>query len=226
MITRPDYVRYPLVVASLLCLLVLLTACGLAGSEPETCDAPGYLFADSFEEGRDCGWITYNRGGADVSIEEGALIIQTSQPGQIWWTNPGLSYDDVVITVDTEQLEGPDDNAYGVVCRYQNEENFYVFLISGDGYYSIGKYQAGAEEVLYLTEGGQFVQSDVINQGEARNTLEISCVGPELSLAVNGLPLVTVTDPTFVTGDIGLAASTLQPGTLRIAFDDVRVAQP
>jgi len=43
---------------------------------------------------------------------------------------------------------------------------------------------------------------------------------------VNGLSLLTVTDPTFVTGDIGVAASTLQPGTSLIEFDNIRVRLP
>ncbi len=214
-----------------LLLLVLViagsaAACDLVANEPETCDGEGYLFVDTFEADRDCGWATYNRGGADVSIDEGELQISTSQPGQIWWTNPGLSFEDVVISAETRQLSGPNDNAFGVICRYQSEDNFYIFLISGDGYYSIGKYQAGSDEVIYLTEDGQFAQSDVINQGTSTNLIEASCIGDELGLAVNGVPLVTIADPTFVTGDIGLAASTLQPGTLLVAFDDVRVSQP
>jgi len=128
--------------------------------------------------------------------------------------------------VEARQVSGPNDNAYGIICRYQNEENFYVFLISGDGYYAIGKYQTGDENVVYLTENGQFQPSDAINTGIASNEMEVSCLGNELSLAVNGAPLVSVNDPTFVTGDIGLAASTLQAATGVIEFDNVQVAAP
>jgi hypothetical protein len=115
-----------------------------------------------------------------------------------------------------------------VICRYQSAENFYVFLISGDGYYAIGKYQSGAEQIEYLTSDGQhaFIRSDAINQGVATNQMRVSCVGNELSLAVNGLPLVTVTDPTFVTGDIGLGVSAFELGTAVIEFDNVQVIAP
>ncbi len=226
MIALPRIGRRFLLLVMALTIVGSSAACDLVASEPEACDGEGYLFVDTFEADRDCGWATYNRGGADVSIEEGELQVSTSQPGQIWWTNPGLNFEDVVISAETRQLSGPNDNAFGVICRYQSEDNFYIFLISGDGFYSIGKYQAGSDEVIYLTEDGQFAQSDVINQGTSTNLIEASCIGDELGLAVNGVPLVTVTDPTFVTGDIGLAASTLQPGTLLVAFDDVRVSQP
>lgn len=206
--------------------VTLLSACTLVNNEPETCAGEEALFEDEFDGERDCGWATYNRGGATVEITDGALQISTSQPGQLWWSNPGKSFDDQVITAEARQVEGPDDNAYGLICRYQNEENFYLFLISGDGYYAIGKYQSGSDEVEYLTADQQFQPSDAINQGNATNRIEASCIGNELSLAVNGLALVTVTDPTFVTGDIGVAASTLQPGTSLIEFDNIRVRLP
>jgi hypothetical protein len=60
----------------------------------------------------------------------------------------------------------------------------------------------------------------------ASNELRVSCIGSELSLEVNGIPVMTVSDPTFVTGDIGLAAGTLEQGTTIVEFDNVRVTLP
>jgi hypothetical protein len=51
-------------------------------------------------------------------------------------------------------------------------------------------------------------------------------VGNELSLDVNGIPLLSVTDPTFVVGDVGLGISTLEAGTAVVEFDNFRVARP
>lgn len=207
-------------------LPLFLVACGVTETEPDTCDAPGILFFDDFNGELECGWATYARGGGSASIENAAMQLTVSQPGQIWWTNPDRNFSDVVITAEARQVEGPNDNAYGLICRYQNEENFYVFLVSGDGYYAIGKYQSGNENVIYLTENAQFQPSDTINTGIASNELRATCAGNQLSLEVNGVPLVSVTDPTFVTGDIGLAASTLAAGTAVIEFDNVQVVEP
>jgi len=207
-------------------LVTALAACAAPSDEPDACDGPGILFADDFSGDLQCGWATYNRGGGAAGMENSAMQLSASQAGQIWWTNPGRDFDDVVIAAEARQVAGPNNNAYGLICRYQNEENFYVFLISGDGYYAIGKYQSGSETITYLTENGQFQPSDAINVGVASNELRASCIGSELSLEVNGIPLVTVTDPTFVTGDIGLAASTLEAGTTIIEFDNVQVTAP
>lgn len=207
--------------------VALATACGATDSEPDTCDdPPEILFFDDFNGERDCGWATYNRGGGVAAIENASMQLTVSQPGQIWWTNPLRNFDDVVIRAEARQVSGSDDNAYGLICRYQSPENFYAFLISGDGYYAIAKFQSGSENVVYLTENGQFQPSEEIHVGVASNELLVSCVGNQLSMEVNGAPLITVTDPTFVTGDIGLAASTLQAETGVIEFDNVQVSAP
>lgn len=213
-------------VLSILVGLFVVSACSIGNRDPDPCNDGGSLFHDDFSGEQDCGWILYNQGGAVTTIEEGTFRISTSQPGQIWWSNPGRNFDDVVITTQARQVSGPDDNAYGVICRYQNEENFYLFLISGDGYYAIGKYQSGSSQITYLSGDGRFQFSDVINQGVATNQVRASCIGNELSLSVNGLPLVSVTDPTFVTGDLGVGVSTLEPGTAVVEFDDLLVIAP
>jgi hypothetical protein len=118
-------------------------ACGVSEAEPAACDAPGVLFVDDFNGEQDCGWATYSRGGGAAATENSAMQVTVSQPGQLWWTNPGRDFDDAIISAEARQVSGPNDNAYGLICRYQNEENFYAFLVSGDGYYSIAKYQSG-----------------------------------------------------------------------------------
>ena len=211
----------------LIVALLALTACSVAPeSEPDTCDGPDFLFADDFSGEFDCGWALYDRGGGTATIDNAAMQLTVGQPGQLWWTNPSRSFDDVVITTEARQVDGPNDNAYGVICRYQDEENFYAFMVSGDGYFAIGKYQSGNETVTYLTPDAQFQPSDAINVGVASNELRVSCIGNQLSMEVNGIPLLSVTDPTFVNGDVGLAAATLQQGTTIVEFDNVRVTTP
>jgi hypothetical protein len=217
------------IVRLLLLLLVTtaLAACSVvSGPTTDPCNENGALLRDDFSGEQNCGWREYNQGGAVVEIAEGNLSISTSQTGQIWWTNAGRDFTDMIVTVQVRQTSGPNNNAYGVLCRYQDENNFYIFLISGDGYYAIGKYQTGEQQVTYLTPNQEYAFSDLINQGVATNLLRVSCIGNELSLAVNGLPLITVTDDSFSSGDVGLGVSTLEPGTAVVQFDDLLVLAP
>ena len=226
--------RWIIAVVGMLITVFVFTSCDsvpevaipFADSGPDACDGGAALFADDFSGEQDCGWVEYNKGGAVVALEDGVLNISTSSPGEIWWTNPERTFDDVIINVKAAQISGVDDNAYGVICRYQDEENFYLFLISGDGYYAIGKYSGIDVPITYLTPDGQYQSSDLINQGVASNDVQASCIGDQLSLAVNGQPLLTVTDSDIASGDVGLASSALQQGTVEIAFDDFRVFAP
>jgi len=207
--------------------VLFLVAC-LPGqvSGPDPCNEETTLLQDDFSGERDCGWILYNDQGITSTINNDVLTINNSLSGQISWVNADRNFSDVIITTQARQVGGPNDNAYGVICRYQSESDFYVFLISGDGFYAIGKYQSGTPQIQYLTGEGQYLSSDAINQGQAANEIKASCVGDELTLMVNGILLDTVSDPTFVRGDIGLGASTFQPGTAEIEFDSIIVIAP
>jgi hypothetical protein len=70
----------------------LPTACSLIDSGPDACDGEGVLFQDDFSGDQECGWVQYNQGGAVVSVEEDVLRISTSQPGKIFWSNPGRTF--------------------------------------------------------------------------------------------------------------------------------------
>ena len=209
-----------------LAAMLWLSGCALDPTSTDACDSSGRLFSDDFVEGQNCGWVEFSRNGVVVERVDESLQISTNQPGQFGWSNPGQNFADVVITAQTRQISGSDDNAYGVICRYQGEGNYYVFLISGDGHYAIGKYQTGSPQIIYLTENQGFIYSDVINQGASTNEIRAACIGNELSLNVNGIPLVTLTDPTFVTGDVGVGAATFQPSTAVVQFDNFVVLAP
>lgn len=217
----------------LVLFIQLLIVAGFAGAcasneteEPDLCNEGGALFSDEFDGAVDCDWQLYSGRGVSEVIENGVLRIETNQPGLIGWTLAGQEVDDVIITTRAYQVEGPDDNAFGIICRYQNPDNYYVFLISSDGHYAIGKFRSGSDGIEYLTGEGLYTPSDVINTGQATNDIQASCVGNQLSLSVNGVLVDSVTDPTFVIGDIGLGASTFQPGTAIIEFENFRAFAP
>ena len=53
-----------------------------------------------------------------------------------WTECTQVEYSDFILEVDATQVSGPDNNTYGVIFRYGLDANeFYTFLISGDGFY-------------------------------------------------------------------------------------------
>ena len=214
---------------SILAISLLLAGCSLFPTNTVSqCTEAGVIFVDTFEENENCGWYLYDDESlsGSATITNGVLEISSSNQGEFWWTNPQIDSTDMIIAATSRQVAGPDDNAYGVLCRYQNENNYYVFLISGDGYYAIGKFQTGLNEIQYLSGQGEYQFSEVIRQGNVENDIQVECVGNELTLVVNGVRLETVTDDSFPTGNIGMGVTTFQEGGAVVQFDNVEVYEP
>ena len=79
----------------------------------------------------------------------GSTLIQAITTQQDVWAHPGQNFTDVSVEVDATKASGPDNNGFGVVCRFQDNDNFYYFMVSSDGFQVIGKYEGG--ENKYLT---------------------------------------------------------------------------
>ncbi|MBU4226021.1 MAG: hypothetical protein KKC71_09395 [Chloroflexi bacterium] len=140
------------------------------------------------------------------------------------WANPSRSFPgDVRIEVDATKIGGPDDNDFGVICRYQDVDNFYYLLISSDGYAAIGKYEGGSQQLI---SSDNMQKVDGITPGAATNHIQADCIGSELKLYVNGNLVATATDSSFTSGDVGLMAGTFDTAGTDILFDNFYVYKP
>ena len=190
--------------------------------DESTIPSGGVLFEDDFSE-TSSGWDRYQEDDGITDYADDAYRILVNEPNSDYWTNPYLNFTDVIIEVDATKNAGPDDNDFGVICRYQDTENFYYLIISSDGFYGIFKVKDGVQEIVQM----EFMDySSVINQGRSTNNIRGDCIGDRLSLFVNGQLLVQSSDPDFTSGDVGLIAGTFgTPGT-DILFDNFSVIKP
>jgi len=204
-------------------LLVLTLACSaLSGPEIGAPGDPSALFSDDFSD-PDSGWDRVQAEEGVTDYDNGRYRIFVDQSQHDYWANPGLSFTDVQVEADATKIGGPDDNDFGLICRYQDTENFYAFLISSDGYYSIMKYSGGSSETL---GADAMLSTDAVIQGDSTNHLRADCIGDSLTLYANGERLHAVTDSAFSSGDVGLIAGTFDEPGADIAFDDFVVLQP
>lgn len=206
--------------------------CGLLGCsvlrDSADCSTEDALFEDSFDDNENrCQWQLVENGSETAMIEDELLRMTVEQEGILAWSVAEPLLEDVEISAQIRQRSGSDNNAYGLICRYQDEENFYLFLISGDGYYAIAKYEDG-NEIDYLTgeKPDYYVESEIISQGNTTNQMRIRCEDDELTLFVNGTELVTVTDSAFADGQLGVAVTTYVEDPLTIDFDKILVVAP
>jgi len=209
---------YLLTIISVLMLAAL--ACGSSTpAEPLPADV---LFQDDFSD-TSSGWDRVNVDDGVTDYADGVYRIWVNTTSTDVWANPGLNFSDTVVEVEATKVGGPDDNDFGVICRYQDESNFYFFIISSDGYYGLGKV-VGGEQMLIGEE--ELLPSDAIQTGNVTNTILAECNGSNLTLSANGTQLASATDDSFSSGDVGLLAGTFDSSGTDIHFDNFVVRQP
>ena len=130
----------------------------------------------------------------------------------------GKNYGDIILEVEATQKTGQNDNVYGVIVRRVDWNNYYNFLISGDGYYKVAKLQNNS----WSTAGWN--KSSAIKTGKATNLIRVVCNGDKFSFYVNDVLLQNYTDSSFSSGQIGLTAGTNYAlGSVTIDFDDLKI---
>ena len=100
-------------------------------------------------------------------------------PKYVAWTEcTTVEYSDFIIEVDATQVAGPDNNIYGVIFHYGlNEKEFYVFEISGDGFYTLAMDGADHTEPEIIVD---WTESLAINKGQQTNHIKIVAVGTKI----------------------------------------------
>ncbi len=205
-------------------VVLLITALFLAGCGIfELPGEPGaVLFQDDFSRPVS-GWDRYEDEIYYSDYFEGVYRIAVFSPNTDAWANPRLDFGDIRVNVDAIKHDGPDDNIFGIICRYQDPRNFYFFLISSDGYTGIGISKDGRR---VLASGDSMLPSTAVNQGNALNHIRAECIGYDLRLYVNDTLVAQAYAAEWQRGDVGLIAGTYAEPGADIHFDNFSVVNP
>lgn len=206
-------------ILKLLLLVVVVSACTTLTPKVN----PGeVLFQDDFSR-PSSGWDRYEDETYKSDYEDEMYIINIQQQNTEAWALPGLSFEDVIINVESSKVAGPDDNVYGVICRYQDSENFTFFLISSDGYTGIGAYIDGEKELL---SHPTLLPSDAVETDGGSNYLRAECVREQLRLMVNNQLVAQAVAQNVIMGDVGLIAGSYDKSGVKVRFDNFSTIQP
>lgn len=216
--------------------LALTLACGLPSFQPTptaeptsvptetatpvpaataTPDTPYIFFRDDFSDPAS-GWdrATFPNGVTDYG--NSSYRITALGPGQFLWSTPNLDLVDVRLRVTAKWVDGDADNAFGVVCRHVNEDNFYVLMVTSDGFAGIRRRLNGGE-LETLTGEGSFTRIRGLPHG-GNVRLMAKCVGTTLSLFANEQLLLETEDDALAHGDVGVAASVFDAASATVDF--------
>ncbi len=158
-------------------------------------------------------------------VENGQFVMHVVTPSYVGWTEcTDVEYADFIMEVDATQVDGPDNNAYGIILRYGLQaDDFYAFLISGDGYYAFTVDGGNRTDPEFLAE---WTESSAINKGAQTNRLKVVAVGPSMKYYINDQMLGEVQDGRFTTGTVGFFTGTIDEGNVQIAFDNLKISEP
>lgn len=172
--------------------------------EPPAAEAlrPTVLFEDDFADSGSGNWALTTAEGYTTEYVDGRYRIYAGQGDLYVRSSLQGNYTDVGIEVDAQKAFGTSDaNTFGAICRFQDAGgwNGYIFLISGDGRYGIGKWQEG-----HLTWLREMRSSTAVRRGRASNHIRAECDGGTMTLYVNGEYLTSAHDEEFSSGQVSL----------------------
>ena len=203
---------------SLFFAIILLTTVVLAACGPTLTALP---YADDFSSPAS-GWKTVNDPAVKINYQDGALQFMIPELDTLAWSvSKDKRFGDFVLDVDATQVEGPNDNSYGVIFRYVDDRNFYRLDISGDGYFAVFKYKDGK-----WTKLQDYTETPAVKQGAATNHLQVIAKGNQFTFNVNDQLVKIFSDSDFANGNVGVTAGALfDNADVHIAFDNLRVSE-
>ena len=237
--------RLPFSILTVMVAMLMLVAC--RGNRPpgDLVFPEGVLYQDDFEQDYDY-WELADDGIVSYVIEQGHLVVTINDTNSIAWSPLNFTFDDFILEVDTLQLDGPLENGFGVLFRYQDSENYYRFDIGSDGFYSLSKSMDGTLEAV-----SEWKDHPAILTGAQTNRIRIEALGDSFRFAVNDAPLVlcvgpeqpiwdpsnrdeclggevtdTWSDDTFSEGQIALGVTALLDQGPSIGFDNLIIREP
>lgn len=200
-------------------------------------------------------WAQYS-GRLSTLIKDGKMQVTIGEAGGGAYSTASPYFGDFDLRVDAQAVGGPIDNGYGVVFRLQNkdnasfdDDNYYLFLISSDGYYQMSRTVDGVVKII-----SDWIASDAIQQGlDSVNHLRVVARGDTFHFYVNEVPLQlcipddpdaistysggecvggamvdALTDDAIPNGQIGVTAQSTPSGGegVVVAFDNLLVYAP
>ncbi|MBN1265492.1 MAG: hypothetical protein JXA25_08365 [Anaerolineales bacterium] len=185
-----------------LLILILFAGAVLAACNfPAPPILPGQpLFQDDFSS-HASGWTTSDSDVLTMDYLSNSFVFQLREPNIEAWSTPGVDLADIRIEVEAVKSGGVQGTTYGVICRYQDPDHFYFFLISDDGYASIGSMVQGDK---YLLSHATMLPVESILQGDNSNRIQAECISNQLRFVVNDVLIAEVEDNLYTHGDVGL----------------------
>lgn len=140
------------------------------------------VFSDFFTDNKNA-WSVRDSKEVLLAVENGCYVFEHKRSEGNWLSWCGTRADwgrDFRLHVILEKVSGVNDYGYGVVWSLKDADNFYSFLISGDGHYRIDACDNNEWTTLQ-----NWTKTPLVHPGDAVNWLSVVRQGEELRFYIN-----------------------------------------
>ncbi len=113
---------------------------------------------------------------------------------------------DQVVSATFDTTGSPSDAGFGVVCRMQDDDDYYRLGVGNDGEFAIQRVAGGTTTVL--TGGGKWAPGPGLPKAPGLFTVRAECIGTTLTLFEANRAVATVKDPALSGGTVGVFVET------------------
>lgn len=188
-------------------------------SEAQPVPAPTVLLNDNFDDGDFAGWtpVDFGSGSSNWTVVDGELV-QTSNiccdgrgRGTYAVYDGGTTWDDYRFQAT---IRSADDDAIGLVFRYQDGDNHYRFD---------WRRQQNLRRLMKVQGGTSIViqQDSIPYRRSVDHRLDIRALGTSLEVLIDGEVIFSAQDTSFSSGTVAL----LSHGNAGSYFDDIVVSE-
>lgn len=211
---------------ALLIVLVLINRALAALPVIRTGPPGAALYAAGFDDAA-LDWSQYDDGQRSAQVLDGALTLTVDAGDTGAFSAAAPVFGDFDLQAEARASAGPLDNSFGLIFRLQkggntrsDDDSFYLFLISSDGYYRVTRTLHGSDEEVL----SDWIPSDAIVQGiGAVNIPRVTARAGRISFSVNGQPL-QVCLPNAAGGKSTFSAGECVEGTMADVLVDDAIA--
>jgi hypothetical protein len=176
------------------------------------------VFNDNFNNNHN-NWVSDSANGMSYLVYNGKYVVDIADSlTHCMFVTANIDTNrNFSISMNATHTAGSVSYGFGLYFGGTDANNFYCLLISGNGYYCLGKYVAGSYSAII-----NWTLSPLIKQGEyITNDLAVVKEGGSWKLMVNGQLATTTTAMSFYGNKVGFVQSVKQ----RIEYDDLKVTQ-
>ena len=190
------------------------------GELPDLANDWNETFSDDFDTPNKGNWTIFNESAVVSAWRNGRFAFDFNEAMMTATSiTNDLDLSDVVVQMEVYRVGDVIENDMGLVCRYQDQDNYYSMSFGNDDYVTIYKTVAGTWTALF----NEFVDTDLSGD---YHQMTISCIGTELSLFIDGNLMAKVNDSELSTGDVGLISGTYDSVPVVLEFDNFVVYTP